>query len=148
MNIFVARLNFDSTEDGLRELFEGFGAVDSAKIIMDRETGKSKGYGFVEMPDNDEANSAIEALNETDFDDRTIVVKEASPRKGGGRDGGFRGGNNRGRFNRNNNNYRDRGNSRRYQKPLYIDIQKELAKILQINMLGNTTDAFLESLRN
>ena len=114
MNIFVARLNFDSTEDGLRELFEGFGAVDSAKIIMDRETGKSKGYGFVEMPDNDEANSAIEALNETDFDDRTIVVKEASPRKGGGRDGGFRGGNNRGRFNRNNNNYRDRGNSRRF----------------------------------
>ena len=79
---------------------------------MDRETGKSKGYGFVEMPDNDEANNAIEALNETDFDDRTIVVKEASPRKGGGRDG-FRGGNNRGRFNR-NNNYRDRDNSRRY----------------------------------
>ena len=110
MNIFVARLNYDSTEDGLRELFEGFGAVDSAKIIMDRETGKSKGFGFVEMPDNDEANNAIEALNETDFDDRTIVVKEASPRK----EGGFRGGNNRGgRFNR-NNNFRDRGNSRRF----------------------------------
>jgi RNA recognition motif-containing protein len=78
MNIFVAKLNFSTQDDGLRDAFEQFGEVDSAKIIMDRETGRSKGFGFVEMPNDDEAMDAIESLNETELDGRTIVVKKSS----------------------------------------------------------------------
>jgi RNA recognition motif-containing protein len=87
MNIFVARLNYDTRESDLQYAFEEFGAVDSAKIIMDRGTGRSKGFGFVEMPDDEEARAAINALNEQDLDGRSIVVKEAEPRgnRGGGR---------------------------------------------------------------
>ncbi|MEL6866423.1 MAG: RNA-binding protein [Bacteroidota bacterium] len=81
MNIFVAKLNFDTDESMLRDGFEEFGAVDSVKIIMDKFTGRSKGFGFVEMPNDDEARNAIQSLNETDFDGRTIVVKEAKPRR-------------------------------------------------------------------
>jgi len=97
MNIFVAKLNFDTQESDLLSAFEEFGAVDSAKIIMDKFTGRSKGFGFVEMPNDDEAQAAIDALNDTDFDGRTIVVKKAEPREnrggGGGRGrGGFGGG--------------------------------------------------------
>ena len=80
MNIFVARLNYDTQESDLQYAFEEFGAVDSAKIIMDRGTGRSKGFGFVEMPNDDEANEAIRELNDQDLDGRTIVVKEAEPR--------------------------------------------------------------------
>jgi RNA recognition motif-containing protein len=92
MNIFVAKLNFSTQDDGLRDAFEQFGEVDSAKIIMDRETGRSKGFGFVEMPNDDEAMDAIESLNDTELDGRTIVVKKARPRNegGGGGRGGFR----------------------------------------------------------
>ncbi len=87
MNIFVARLNYDTRESDLQYAFEEFGAVDSAKIIMDRGTGRSKGFGFVEMPNDDEANEAIRELNDQDLDGRAIVVKEAEPRgsRGGGR---------------------------------------------------------------
>lgn len=95
MNIFVAKLNFDTQESDLLEAFEAYGAVDSAKIIMDKFTGRSKGFGFVEMPNDDEAQNAIDGLNDTDFDGRTIVVKKAEPRenRGGGRGrGGFGGG--------------------------------------------------------
>lgn len=98
MNIFVAKLNFQTQEDDLRELFEGYGEVDSVKIITDKFTGKSKGFGFVEMPNDDEANRAIEELNENEFDGRTIVVKVARPKEdhggggGGGRSGGWSGG--------------------------------------------------------
>ncbi|MGB3545457.1 MAG: RNA-binding protein, partial [Saprospiraceae bacterium] len=74
MNIFVARLNYDSDDYSVRTAFENFGAVDSAKVIMDRETGRSRGFAFVEMPNDDEANAAIAALNETDLDGRTILV--------------------------------------------------------------------------
>ena len=81
MNIFVAKLSYDTSEDTLRDTFEQFGEVDSAKIIFDRERGRSKGYGFVEMPNDDEANSAIEQLNDSELDGRTIVVKEAQPRE-------------------------------------------------------------------
>ena len=100
MNIFVAKLNFDTREDDLRDAFEEFGEVDSVKIIMDKFTGRSKGYGFVEMPNDDEALAAIEALNDTELDGRTIVVKKAKPREdrrggGGGRRGGGGGGYNR-----------------------------------------------------
>jgi RNA recognition motif-containing protein len=95
MNIFVARLNYDTTSEGLQAAFEEFGMVSSAKVIMDRETGRSKGFGFVEMDNDDEAYAAIEALNESDLDGRTIVVKKARPRsenRGGGFGGGNRGG--------------------------------------------------------
>ena len=80
MNIFVASLNFRTQEDSLHALFEEFGEVDSLKIIMDRETGRSKGFGFVEMSNDDDALKAIDALNESDFEGRTIVVKKATPR--------------------------------------------------------------------
>ncbi len=80
MNIFVAKLNFRTEEDALRNLFEGYGAVDTVKIITDRDTGRSKGYGFVEMPHDDEAENAINDLNESEFDGREIVVKKARPR--------------------------------------------------------------------
>lgn len=81
MNIFVAKLNFDTSESKLRNAFEEFGAVDSVKIIMDKFTGRSKGFGFVEMPDDGEARQAIDSLNDTDFDGRTIVAKKAEPRR-------------------------------------------------------------------
>ena len=100
MNIFVASLNFASTDEDLRALFEQFGSVDSAKVVLDRETGRSRGFGFVEMPDSSEANAAIEQLNDSDFEGRNIIVKEARPReerggggyRGGGGGGGYRGG--------------------------------------------------------
>ena len=80
MNIFVAKLNYATSEDALRQAFEEFGTVDSAKIIMDRDTQRSKGFGFVEMPNDDEGHQAINDLNETELDGRTIVVKKANPR--------------------------------------------------------------------
>lgn len=80
MNIFVAKLNYDTQEPELRAAFEEFGEVSSVKIIMDRDTGRSKGFGFVEMPNDDEGNSAINELNETELKGRTIVVKKARPR--------------------------------------------------------------------
>ena len=80
MNIFVAKLNYATSEDALRQAFEEFGTVDSAKVIMDRDTQRSKGFGFVEMPNDDEANQAISSLNEAELDGRTIVVKKANPR--------------------------------------------------------------------
>lgn len=80
MNIFVARLNFKTGNEELEKTFSQFGEVTSAKIITDRDTGRSKGYGFVEMPNEDEGNQAIAALNETELDGRTIVVKPANPK--------------------------------------------------------------------
>ena len=104
MNIFVAKLNFDTQEDYLRELFEEFGTVDSVKIIMDKFTGRSKGFGFVEMPDDEQAQAAINELNDSEVDGRTIVVKKAEPREnrggrgGGGGRGGYGGGGGRGGY--------------------------------------------------
>jgi len=86
MNIFVARLNFDTSESDLQYAFEEFGAVDSVKIITDKMTGKSKGYGFVEMPNDEEGMASIERLNESQLDGRTIVVKKAEPRESRGND--------------------------------------------------------------
>lgn len=80
MNIFVAKLNFKTSKEDLEEAFSRFGQVSSAKIIKDRETGRSKGFGFVEMPNDDEGNAAIEALNEKELDGRVIVVKPANSR--------------------------------------------------------------------
>lgn len=97
MNIFVAKLSYNTSESKILSAFEAYGEVSSAKIIMDRETGRSKGFAFVEMPNDDEAKQAIAGLNETEMDGRTIVVKESEPREARG------GGNNRrsGGFNRN-----------------------------------------------
>ena len=81
MNIFVAKLNYRTSEDTLRDAFEQFGEVDSVKIIMDRDTGRSKGYGFVEMPTEDSGHQAIEELNESELDGSRIVVKKARPRE-------------------------------------------------------------------
>lgn len=95
MNIFVAKLDYNSSESDLQNAFEAYGAVDSVKIIMDRMTGRSKGFGFVEMPNDDEAQAAINGLNDQEFDGRTIVVKKAEPRNNnrGGGGGGYGGGN-------------------------------------------------------
>ena len=79
MNIFVAKLSYDTVVRDLQSAFEQFGDVDSAKIIMDRDTGRSKGFGFVEMPNDAEALRAIEALNDSELDGRQIVVKKANP---------------------------------------------------------------------
>jgi cold-inducible RNA-binding protein len=98
MNIFVAKLNFDTQEDYLREVFEEYGEVTSASVITDKFTGKSKGYAFVEMPNDEEGEKAIAELNDSEIDGRTIVVKKAEPREarsgggGGGRGGGGYGG--------------------------------------------------------
>jgi RNA recognition motif-containing protein len=80
MNIFVARLSYGTSEEALRTLFENYGTVDSVKIIMDRETGRSKGFGFVEMPDSQEGSNAIQGLDQSEFEGRTIVVKTANPK--------------------------------------------------------------------
>jgi len=97
MNIFVAKLDFQTQEAEVRDAFEAFGAVDSVKIIMDKHTNRSKGYGFVEMPNDEEGRSAINSLNDSELSGRTIVVKEARPRddynrdnrRGGGGGGGY-----------------------------------------------------------
>ncbi len=99
MNIFVAKLNFDTRESDLQNAFEQFGAVDSVKIIMDKFSGKSKGFGFVEMPNDEEAQAAIDDLNDQEFDGRTIVVKKAEPRENRG-GGGFNRGGGGGGYNR------------------------------------------------
>jgi len=77
MNIYVGNLNYNLSEDELREIFEEFGEVSSAKIIIDKYSGRSKGFGFVEMSDDEEANSAIAALNDKDFGGRNIKVNQA-----------------------------------------------------------------------
>jgi len=81
MNIFIAKLNYNTDSDGLQEAFEAFGEVSSAKVIFDKFTGKSKGFGFVEMDSDDEAWEAINNLNDSVLDGNTIVVKKAEPRK-------------------------------------------------------------------
>jgi RNA recognition motif-containing protein len=80
MNIFVAKLNFKTRTEDLQKAFEQFGEVSSVKIIKDRDTGRSKGYGFVEMPNDSEAQAAINNLNEKELDGRTIIVKPANPK--------------------------------------------------------------------
>ncbi len=92
MNIYVGNLPFSTNEDDLRQIFEAFGEVSSAKIITDRLSGKSRGFGFVEMPNDDEARAALDQLNGSDMDGRALTVSEARPREGGGGGRGGRGG--------------------------------------------------------
>jgi len=80
MNIYVGNLSWNTNDDELRGAFEGFGEVSSAKVIMDRETGRSRGFGFVEMPDDNDAKQAIEGMNDKDLGGRTLRVNEARPR--------------------------------------------------------------------
>ena len=81
MNIYIGNLNYRVREEGLRSILEEYGVVDSVKIVKDRDTGRSKGFAFAEMPDNGEAEAAIEQWNGTDYEGRTMVVKEARPRE-------------------------------------------------------------------
>jgi cold-inducible RNA-binding protein len=81
MDIYVGNLSYNSTDNSLRDAFAAFGAVESANIIQDRETGRSKGFAFVKMVNNDEANAAIEALNGAEIDGRAVKVNEARPRE-------------------------------------------------------------------
>lgn len=106
MNIFVGSLPFSIEEDDLKSIFEEYGEVASAKIITDKFSGKSRGFGFVEMPDEETAKKAIEELNGAELNGRTIVVNKSEERKSGDRPKGQfnRGGNNRGgSFNRGGN---------------------------------------------
>jgi len=80
MNIFIANVDFSVREDDLRSYFEEFGTVTTLKIITDRDTGRSKGYGFAEMPDNDEGLNAINELNGREINGRELVVKISRPR--------------------------------------------------------------------
>lgn len=95
MNLYVGNLAYTVTESDLRTAFEAFGTVDRASVITDRDSGRSKGFGFVEMPNNSEADAAIKALNDTALNGRNIKVNEARPRenrpqRGGGGGGGGR----------------------------------------------------------
>jgi RNA recognition motif-containing protein len=111
MNIFIAGLSDNVWDEDLKELFEEYGEVTSAKVIKDRETQKSRGFGFVEMPDNEAGRKAIHELDRAEYDGKTINIKEARPkeggRQGGGRQGGGRqGGGRQGGGNRGGNNRR------------------------------------------
>ena len=109
MNIYISNLSFDVNDNDLRELFEEYGEVSSAKVITDKFSGKSRGFGFVEMANEEEGRKAIEELNQAEYDGKTINVSVAKPREerperrpyggggGGNRGGGF-GGGNRGGF--------------------------------------------------
>ena len=122
MNLFVAGLPYDLDDDELMEIFEKFGAVNSAKVAIDRETGQSRGFGFVDMKNDAEAKDAIENLNDISLGKKPLVVKQAEERQGGGGGGshgggggGYRGGagggnSSRGGFNSNRppGNNRDR----------------------------------------
>ena len=101
MNIYVGNLVFDVSEDDLREAFGQFGEITEVRLIMDKFSGKSKGFGFIEMPSKDEAEKAIEEMNGKEFMGRALNVNEAKPktdrggrggRSSGGRGGGFGGG--------------------------------------------------------
>ena len=111
MNIYISNLSFDVTDKDLNDIFSDYGVVTSAKVIMDRETGRSRGFGFVEMSSDEEARKAIAELDQAEYVGKTIRVNEARPKtdrprtgggfsgggnRGGGSRGGFSGGGNRG----------------------------------------------------
>ena len=102
-NIFVGNLSFNTNEDELRQIFEGYGQVDRVSILTDRDTGRSRGFGFVEMASDEDGEKAISALNGSQFGGRTINVNEARPKsdRGGGGGGFGGGGGGRGRGDRN-----------------------------------------------
>ena len=100
MNIYVGNLSYDATQDDLRQAFEAHGEVSSVSIIMDKMMGRSRGFGFVEMPDKSQAEAAIRTLNLQEIRGRAMTVNEARPKAeggGGGGRGGYGGGGGRGR---------------------------------------------------
>ena len=107
-NIFVGNLSFQTTELDIRSLFESYGNVDRISVVTDRDTGKPKGFGFVEMANDGEGDKAIAALNGQELDGRALTINESRPKSessaGGGRDRGYTGGrgnsggNGRGRY--------------------------------------------------
>lgn len=105
MNIYVSNINFRTSTDSLEALFAQYGEVSSANIITDRETGRSRGFGFVEMPNDEEGQKAIDALNGKDFEGKTLSINVARPREERGDRGGYNrgggGGFNRGGYNKN-----------------------------------------------
>lgn len=88
MNIYIGNLSFDTTEDQLRQAFEGFGEVSTVKIITDRDSGKPRGFGFIEMGSDNEATAAIAGLNGQELNGRELNVNEAKPRNDSGNRGG------------------------------------------------------------
>jgi RNA recognition motif-containing protein len=93
VKIYIGNMSYETSEDDLRKAFEAHGQVDSVSVISDQYTGRSKGFGFVEMPNESEAKAAMESLNEKELQGRTVKVNEARPRTGsqrGGNRGGFR----------------------------------------------------------
>lgn len=101
--LYVGNLSYDTTEDGMREAFSKFGAVESATIIKHKDTGRSKGFGFVEMTSDEEAQAAVEGMNGKELDGRQLTVNEARPMEarpanGGFRRGGFGGGRRESRY--------------------------------------------------
>jgi cold-inducible RNA-binding protein len=100
-NIFVGNLSFDATEGAVRAMFEEFGTVDRVNIVTDRDTGRARGFGFVEMSNDSEGLNAIAAINGRNMDGRALNVNEAKPKenRGGGGGGGYRGGGGGGRQN-------------------------------------------------
>jgi RNA recognition motif-containing protein len=118
MNIYVSNVNFRTKSESLQALFEQYGEVSSANIITDRETGRSRGFGFVEMPNDEEARAAIEAVNGTDFEDKTLTVNEARPKTERSDRGGYnRGGG--GGFNRGGGGGYNRGGGGGYGRDRY-----------------------------
>ena len=108
MNIYISNLSYDVNDADLRELFEEYGAVSSAKVITDRMSGKSRGFGFVEMDDDAQAQKAIEELHECEYDGKVIKVNVAKPKTDRpNRGGGFSRG-------RNSNSYNSERRSSRY----------------------------------
>lgn len=104
MKLYVGNLAYSTDEEALRKVFSQHGEIESVNVITDRDTGRSKGFGFVEMANDDQAKAAIDALNGTELEGRTIKVSESKPKErrpggggggGGGRGGGFRSGNRR-----------------------------------------------------
>ncbi len=101
-NVFVGNMSFETTESGLRSIFEPFGEITRVNVITDRDTGRARGFAFVEMTNDEEAAKAISALNGTQMDGRALNVNEAKPKTGGS---GPRGG---GGYSRDRDNYRGR----------------------------------------
>ncbi len=97
MKIFVGNLNYSTTEDDLRAAFSAYGAVDRVSVVTDRDTGQPRGFAFVEMANQNEAETAISVLNGSEMNGRTLNVNEARPKPQGGSGGGGGGGGGRGR---------------------------------------------------
>jgi len=117
MKIYIGGLPYQTDEDQLTQMFSTYGEVVSAKVITDRDTGRSKGFGFVEMKDDEAAKKAIAELHEAELGGRTITVNEARPmesRSGGGGGGGYRGGGGGGGYDRNRGGGSGGGGGRRW----------------------------------